>query len=76
MVGPGFLGRWLDRIWHMRIWTPLGFVLGMILGTVLLIVFAKQFTPVAKGRPLGEDPTKEEEEAGESDQDTEVSDSW
>ena len=52
MVGPGFLGSFLDQRLGVRFLTPIGLVLGTVLATFLLLLLARQFTPAARGKPI------------------------
>lgn len=69
MVGPGLLGSWLDSLFEISFLTPVGFAFGIFFATVLLLIYAKQFTPEAKGEPL----PFEDEEAEGGEQDDQVS---
>lgn len=56
MVAPGLVGAYLDRRWEKSFLSPLGFGLGLIMGTVGLIVLARRLTPPAGGKPLIDEP--------------------
>lgn len=60
MVLPGVLGAYLDKRWGTTFLAPLGFGLGLLLGTMGLIVLAKKLTPPARGTPLPWDDSKEQ----------------
>lgn len=47
MVLPGILGAYLDKHWGTTWLTPLGFGVGLFLGTTGLIVLARKLTPIA-----------------------------
>lgn len=57
MIAPGLLGSVLDKRMGTRVLTPIGFLIGMLLGTTALVVLAKHMSPPARGRPL---PTDDE----------------
>jgi hypothetical protein len=44
MVLPGLAGRWLDQTWGTTFLTPLGFVLGLVLGVTHLIVMVQSIS--------------------------------
>ncbi len=52
MFAPGFLGSALDQRWGTKFLAIGGFVVGMVFGTVMLLVLMKQFAPPARGKPL------------------------
>lgn len=52
MVGPGLAGSWLDKKLPSNLFTPLGFALGIGVSMLLLVIYAKQFTPTARGTPI------------------------
>lgn len=52
MVSPGVLGTFLDRKCGTKLFTPIGFLLGMALATFILILLARKLTPVARGEPI------------------------
>jgi F0F1-type ATP synthase assembly protein I len=55
MVGPGMLGRFLDGYFGVHFLAPVGLIVGMVLGTTLLLVLARKFAPPARGKPLPPD---------------------
>lgn len=77
MVIPGLLGAFLDQKFGTAFLAPVGFGLGLTLGTVGLLVLVRQFSPPARGKPLpwddesdssdGEESEVEEIEAEKSD---------
>ncbi len=52
MVGPGLLGAMADKKLGTGFLSPLGFALGLVVGTIGLVVLAKRLTPPAAGKPL------------------------
>ncbi len=66
MAGPGLIGSFIDRRFGMRLWTPIGLVVGFVLGTGLLLILARKLTPPARGKPI---PFEDAEEEPEEDQD-------
>jgi hypothetical protein len=52
MVSPGLLGMWLDGRMNTRLFTPVGFLFGIVLATTLLLILAQKFAPPARGKPL------------------------
>ena len=66
MVGPGLIGSWLDKQLDVSYFTPLGFACGIFFATILLIFYAKQFTPDAKGRPIPFDDEEDSEDSTEN----------
>ena len=52
MVGPGLLGAMADKKLGTGFLSPLGFVVGLVVGTIGLVVLAKRLTPPAAGKPL------------------------
>ncbi len=65
MVGPGILGSYLDQKIGTSFLGMTGFVFGLVVGTIGLLVLARRFTPKARGKPLA---WPDDEEAGaESD---------
>ena len=64
MVSPGLLGSALDRRWGTSVFTPAGFLLGIVLATTALLVLAKKLTPPARGNPLPLDDLPLDDEAG------------
>jgi hypothetical protein len=69
MVLPGILGAYLDKRWGTTLLAPVGFGLGLVLGTTGLIVLAKKLTPPAGGKPLPWDDPKDMVES-DSNQET------
>ncbi len=65
MVVPGLIGAALDRRWGSSIFTPAGFLLGMALATIALIVLAQKLAPPARGKPLPLDDDHESQESGQ-----------
>ncbi len=55
MVGPGVLGNFADRHWKTQFFTPLGFIVGMLLATTLMIILAKKLIPAGRGQPLSDE---------------------
>jgi F0F1-type ATP synthase assembly protein I len=49
MVLPGVAGAWLDRTWGTVFLSPLGFVLGLLLGVTHLIVMVQAAGRAKKG---------------------------
>ncbi len=49
---PGLLGAMADKKLGTGFLSPLGFVIGLVVGTVGLVVLAKRLTPPAAGKPL------------------------
>lgn len=45
MIGPGAAGVWLDRLWGTKFLAAIGFVIGMVLGTVALMVLVNVKRP-------------------------------
>jgi hypothetical protein len=41
MVLPGMAGRWLDLSWGTSFLTPLGFVVGLVLGVTHLVIMVQ-----------------------------------
>jgi hypothetical protein len=66
MVLPGIAGAWLDSKLETNWLSPLGFGVGLIVGTVGLVVLAKRFTPPARGTALPFDETKNSKESDEA----------
>jgi hypothetical protein len=62
MCLPGIAGMYADDFYRTKIWTPIGAVLGFILGTTLLIFLVTKFGPRAGGKPI---PFREEDNEGE-----------
>jgi len=62
MLGPGLLGRGLDRRLGTQFLTPIGFVLGTVLATFILILLARKLTPPARGDPLPFDDDDDQEQ--------------
>jgi hypothetical protein len=60
MVLPGVFGAYLDRRWGTTFLAPVGFGLGLLLGTAGLIILAKKLTPTARGNPLPWDESQEQ----------------
>lgn len=56
MVAPGLVGMWLDKRFGTAIFGPVGFVLGMGLSTLVLVVLAQKLMPPARGQPLPPEP--------------------
>ncbi len=52
MVGPGLAGVALDKRFESSLWTPVGFLLGMVLGTTALVTLAQKLAPPGRGKPL------------------------
>lgn len=52
MIAPGILGSMLDKKFETKLLAPIGFAIGLVLGTVGLLVLAKRFTPPSGGKPL------------------------
>ena len=67
MVGPAFVGNYLDRRFGTMIFAPAGLVLGMLLGTSLLLLLANKLTPAARGNPLPLDDDRPEDEWDENE---------
>ena len=63
MVGPGVLGRLADRYWGTSFFMPAGFLLGIVLATLALLVLAQKLAPVARGKPLADEPEARAESA-------------
>jgi len=63
MVTPGFLGMWLDDLLDTSLFTPAGFLIGIVLGITLLLILAQKFAPPARGKPL---PFEEEQPASDA----------
>jgi hypothetical protein len=68
MVLPGILGAYFDKRFGTTLLAPMGFGLGLLLGTVGLVVLAKKLTPPARGSPLAWEEPKESNDAEPNDQ--------
>ncbi len=60
MAGPGIIGSIADQRYGTSFLAMTGFGVGLVLGTVGLIVLAKRFTPPARGKPLAWDDEDQE----------------
>ena len=67
MIGPGLLGSFLDARFGLRFLTPTGLVLGMLLGTFVLLLLVRKLAPPARGTPLSDDEDRGREEAFEEE---------
>ncbi len=66
MVVPGMLGHWLDGRWGTQFLAPVGFAVGMVAATGILIALARRLTPPAGGNPL---PQEDDQwDSGDHDQ--------
>lgn len=61
MFAPGLLGFALDKRWGTSFLGVAGFVIGITLGTFMLLVLLKQFGPKAGGKPLSDDELDSED---------------
>ena len=52
MLAPGALGGLIDRQLGTSIFTPAGFLLGLALAMVALVILAKKLAPPARGKPI------------------------
>ncbi|MCA9194051.1 MAG: AtpZ/AtpI family protein [Planctomycetales bacterium] len=64
MVAPGYVGSLLDRQWHSRVFTPLGFLLGIAFAVAALLVFIKTVSPP----PQRDTPKRAENKPPKDDQ--------
>lgn len=71
MIGPVMAGRWLDRRLGTEFLTPVGFVLGTIVATGLLLILARALTPPARGDPIPFDD-EETDDGWDEDEDREA----
>jgi|LakMenEpi03Aug12_release.lakeMendotaPanAssembly.Ray.scaffolds.fasta_scaffold06703_5 hypothetical protein len=69
MAGPGIIGSIADRRYGTSFLALTGFGVGLVLGTVGLLVLAKRFTPRARGKPLAWDDEDPELSPDDSDGD-------
>jgi hypothetical protein len=42
MVAPGLGGQWLDGRWETRVFGPVGFVVGLVVGVAYLIAVTRK----------------------------------
>ncbi len=60
MVSPGLIGTFVDKRLGTMFFTPAGFLLGIVLATVSLLVLAQKLAPPAGGKPIPfDDPQTE-----------------
>ncbi len=60
MLLPGFAGGWLDKWLGTSVLMPIGFVLGVIVGTIGLVIIAKQLSVPVRGRAASSDANEED----------------
>lgn len=62
MAGPGLVGSALDKRWGTSVFTPVGFLLGIVLATGALLVLAQKLAPRAGGKPLPPEEDRHDDE--------------
>lgn len=66
MLLPAVLGNWLDDLLETKFLALAGLILGMVLGTTMLLILAKRLIPPAGGKPIPfEDEEVDEEESSQ-----------
>jgi hypothetical protein len=53
MFLPGLAGQWLDRRWSLRVFGPVGFVVGLVAGVVYLISVTRAADAARRAKPRG-----------------------
>ncbi len=65
MIGPGAAGMWLDRQMGTKLFSAIGVVIGMVLGTTLLLILANVKRPTLEdemAKRIDEDESKRSDE--------------
>ena len=66
MVGPGVAGLWLDRQFGTRFLSAIGFIVGMVLGTTVLLILVKVKRPSLDEQAARQAKEKEEADGSQT----------